>query len=82
MKYSKKDIAYHFYIVFDRDILQGNIISKDNEIFIFLHRKSTPIREDNEQLVYQQHTDFRRNYRISILKPFSKLEKKIYQNLV
>ena len=78
-KYNKKDVVYHFYIVFDREMLQGNIVTVGDQIFMYLHRKTTEIREDNEQLVYQQHPDYRRNYRISILKPFSKVEKKILE---
>lgn len=80
-KYRPKDIAYHFYIVFDSDIIQGNLISLDDTTFLYFHRKTTPIREDNEQLVYQQQTDHRRNYRINILKPYSKVDKYIAELL-
>lgn len=79
MRYTKKNIVYFFFIIFDRDILRCNIINIDNEVFLFIHRKTTEIREDNKQLVYQQHADYRRHYRTNILKPFSKPEKKIYE---
>lgn len=78
-KYLPKDVLYFFYLIFDGEMLQGNVISVDNTIFIYFHRKTTPIREDNTQLVYQQKTDYRRNYRIDIMKPFSKIEKFIVE---
>lgn len=78
-KYLPKDLVYHFYIVFDGEMLQGNIVTVDNEVFMYIHRKTTPIKEDNEQIVYQQQVDYRSNYSTNILKPNSKIEKLIVQ---
>ena len=74
VKYKPKDVVYIFYVVFDGDILQGNIISIENELFIYFHRKTTPIKEDNENTVYQQQTDYRRNYRVSIFSNVTKAD--------
>lgn len=81
VKYKPKDVVYFFYVVFDEEILQGNIICVDDKTFLYFHRKTTPIKEDNTQIVYQQQTDYRRNYRISILKPYSKVDKYIAELL-
>ena len=78
-KYAPKDVIYKFYILFDGEMLQGNIISIEDKVFIYMHRKTTPIKKDNEYLVYQQSPDYRRNYRISILKPYSKIDRKILE---
>lgn len=80
-KYKPKDVAYFFYVVFDGEMLQGNIICVDDKTFLYFHRKTTPIKEDNTQIVYQQQTDFRRNYRVNILKPYSKVDKYIAELL-
>lgn len=77
VKYKPKDVLYFFYIVFDDEMLQGNVISVDQVMFIYFHRKTTPIKDDNRQLVYQQKVDYRRNYRTDIMKPFSNVEKRI-----
>lgn len=82
VKYKPKDVVYFFYIVFDGEKLQGNIICVEDETFLYFHRKTTPIKEDNTQIVYQQQTDFRRNYRVSILKPYSKVDKYIAELLL
>lgn len=73
-KYNPKDVVYIFYIVFDGEILQGNIISKKDTTFLYIHRKTTPIKTDNERLVYQQQPDYRRNYRVNIFKPYRKVD--------
>lgn len=76
-KYKPKDIIYQFFIHFDDELLHGNIISLSDTIFIYIHRKSTPIKNDTEWLVYQQNPDYRRNYRTNILKPYCKPDKYI-----
>ena len=78
-KYKPKDVIYNFYIIFDTDMLEGKIICIDDKNFLYIHRKTTPIKEDNTQLVYQQGIDYRRNYRTNILKPYGVPDKKIYE---
>lgn len=73
-KYMPKNVLSVFYILFDEEMLQGNIICVDGKTFIYLHRKTTPIKEDNERLVYQQIPNYKLNYRTNILKPYGKLD--------
>lgn len=73
-KYKPKDVVYKFYIIFDGEMLQGNVINIDDKNFLYIHRKTTPLTEDNIQLVYQQQPDYRINYRINILKPYKKMD--------
>ena len=72
VKYKPQEAIYIFYIIFDNEILQGNIISVDDITFLYIHRKTTPIKGDNERLVYQAQPDYRRNYRTNFLKPYGK----------
>ena len=73
-KYKPKDVKYVFYLLFDNELLQGNLIAIKEKIFIYFHRKTTPIQKDNKRLVYQQTVDYRSNYRVNILKPFGKVD--------
>lgn len=73
-KYLPKDVIDKFYILFDRELLQGNIISVDDTLFIYIHRKTTPIKEDNDKMIYQEAIDYRRNYRTDIMKPQNKFD--------
>lgn len=77
LKYAPMNNIYIFYILFDGEMLQGNIIDINDVNFLYIHRKTTPIKEDNERLVYQQNPDYRRNYRTNILKPYGTPDKYI-----
>ena len=79
VKYTPKQVITHFYISFDGELLQGNIVNSKGTLFIYIHRKTTPIRSDNKKLVYQQNTDYRNNYRMSIYKPYGKPDKVILE---
>lgn len=76
-KYKPKDVQYRFYITFDNEILEGEIICVNDVMFLYIHRKTTPVREKTEWLVYQQTPDYRRNYRTNILKPYGRVDKYI-----
>ena len=51
-EYSYKNIEFNFFILFNENMLQGDIISIDNKSFIFIHRKSTPIKDWDEDLIF------------------------------
>lgn len=76
-KYRPRDVAFHFFINFDNELLHGEVVCLGNTTFIFIHRKTTPIDKDTEWLVYQQNPDYRTNYRTNILKPYGKPDCKI-----
>ena len=78
-KYKPKDVLHIFYVVFDGEIIQGNIIYVDKHPFIYFHRKSTPIREDNERIVYQIKVDYRRNYRLTFNHCLTKADETVYK---
>lgn len=80
-KYLPKNIIYQFFILFDGEMLHGNVINIGDKMFIYIHRKTTPIKEDTEWLVYQQNTDYRANYRVNILEPYDTPDK-IIRNLI
>lgn len=77
MRYRPKDVQYNFFIQFDEEKLHGEVITAEGTTFLYIHRKTTPIREDTEYLVYKQTVDHRRNYRINFLKPYGKADMKI-----
>jgi Podovirus DNA encapsidation protein (Gp16). len=74
VKYVPKDIKYIYYIYFQDTILQCEIIKKDKLLFTYIHRKTTPIK-NNKSLVFQEEQDARPNYKRKITKPVTDLEK-------
>ena len=77
MKYRPEECLYIFYIIFDGEMLQGNIICVDDTTFLYIHRKTTPLKEDNERLTYDKRPNAKRNYRTNFLYPYGKADKYI-----
>lgn len=76
-KYIPKNIIYMYFIKFESEVVQCEIISIGNMLFTYIHRKTTEIKDDGKYLVYQQTADARPNYRIRINKPRTNIERKI-----
>lgn len=79
-KYKPKDIKFIYYIVFDGDILQCEIIKSYvyKSYFTFIHRKTTPINDDFNHIVFSDYSSPNKNYRRKITKLYDDLGKKIY----
>lgn len=73
VKYRPKDVVYNFFVQFEEEILHGEIVSLDSGPFIFLHRKTTPIKDETEDIVYTTKPDERWNYRMCLTKHSDKL---------
>lgn len=68
-----KDIVTNFFIDFNDELLHGEVISKDTGPFVFIHRKTTPIKDENKDIVYTSKPDERWNYRMCLTKHSDKL---------
>lgn len=77
MKYRPMDILYIYLIKFLDEVYQCEIVQVDRDIFTFIHRKTTPIKDDESTLIYSQEFNTKPNYRRRILKPQTQLEKRI-----
>lgn len=66
IKYKPKDIVFPFFLMFDRELLQGDVICAENSLFIFMHRKTSPIQDPDRDLIYQLDADSRANYSRSL----------------
>jgi hypothetical protein len=76
-KYKPKDIKFTYFIQFDEDLLQCEIISVDHRYFTFIHRKTTDLKNTDKDIIYTTEYDPRPNYRRNITKPTDDLDKKI-----
>ena len=76
-KYTPKDIIYIFYIVYEEEILQCEIINLHDNFFIYIHKKTTPIKANKDTLIYTTDYHIEMNYRRSLFKPQSTLEENI-----
>lgn len=75
--YSRADILFTYFIEFDGNTLQCEIISKDNEYFTYVHAKTTPIKNPDTDLVYSLEHNEKSNYKRRLLSTATPIEKKI-----
>ena len=77
IKYTKKDIIFIYFIIFNEKIYQAEIVTKDRAYFTFIHEKTTPIQKPDKDLIYTLENDARMNYNTNILLPRNTLEKRV-----
>ena len=75
--YKSSEIVFTFFIVFKSDVLQCECILHDMSQFIFIHRKTTPIKHPDTDLIYSLDYDCRPNYKRRIMRPTTPVEQRI-----
>lgn len=81
-KYKDSDIQFTYFIVFNGETLQCEVISTGKELFTFIHRKTTPIKNVESDLVYTLEHSEKINIVNNIAKPFNKVTKMIWDMFV
>ena len=75
VKYLPQDIMFTFFIVFDGETLQGEVIFTEDLMFVYIHRKTTPLKNPDEDLIYSPEYSPRPNWRRKITVPVTETEK-------
>lgn len=73
VKIRPKDIMANFFVEFNDELLHGNVIVQDSGAFIFIHEKTTPIKDEEEDIVYTSKPSEKWNYRMCLTKHSDKL---------
>ena len=76
-KYTPKDVLFVYYIVFNEVILQGNIIQKGSENFTYIHMKTTPIKDEDNALIYSLEMNGKPNYKRKLLSTATYIESQV-----
>lgn len=76
-KYHKQDVLFSYFINYDSNLLQCDIIGKDNSLITFIHNKTTPIQDEDNDIIFTESFDPRPNHFRNIRKPTSQLTRKI-----
>lgn len=82
VKYKPNEILFTYFIEFSGDLLQCEIIQHDDTCFTFIHRKTTPIKEPENDILYSPEFSERPNHKRKITKPTTPLEKKIAEHFI
>ena len=68
VKYEHKNIKGIFFIIFEDDVLQCEVVEVGRNGFIYIHRKTTPIHDYDNDMIYQVTNDYRINHYQSLVK--------------
>lgn len=77
LKYKPKDIIFTYFIKYGGEIFQAEIVNKDNNVFTFIHEKTTPIKNEDTDLIYSLEYNSQLNYNRNIMKPYNEVTTKI-----
>lgn len=75
-KYKPKDILLTYFIIFNEDIFQCEVIETSGDLFTFIHAKTTPLQNDDD-LVYTLDYSSSPYYNRNIMKPANKIQERI-----
>lgn len=79
-RYTPSQVIFVYFIRFDRELLQADVVRTQDSFFTFIHRKTTPIKDEDQDLIFSPEWDSRPNHRRRISAPFDKLGKLIYSH--
>ena len=77
-KYTEKDIVFSYFVIFQEHILQADVIVKKNQAYTFIHKKTTPIKYEQKDIVFTTEADQKNNYLGRLTRPTTKAGRKIY----
>lgn len=77
VKWLPKNIMFTYFIDFNDNIYQCEIINKDDNVFTYIHEKTTPIKNPDKDIIYTLDYNPKINYNVNILKPLTDYQNKI-----
>lgn len=77
VKWKPKNIIFTYFIDFNDSLYQCEIINKDDNVFTYIHEKTTPIKNPDKDIIYTLDYNPKINYNINILKPLNDYQNKI-----
>lgn len=77
-KFEEKDVKLSYFIIYKDVTLQADIVINKHEAFTFIHRKTTPIKHEYQDIVFTTEADQRINYFGRLTKPTNKTGTKLW----
>ncbi|MFW3388282.1 UNVERIFIED_CONTAM: hypothetical protein RF648_20035, partial [Kocuria sp. CPCC 205274] len=76
-KYKPSDVLLTYFIEFNDNIYQCNIITVGENCFTYIHAKTTELQNPDSDMVYSLEFVPKPNYNRNIFKPINNIQKKI-----
>lgn len=77
IKYRPKDVKFTYFIKFEEDLLQCEVVMQGQYNFTFIHLKTTPLKDPNHELIYDTEYNALFNYGRRITSAANKVQQKI-----
>lgn len=77
-KYTTKNIQLTYFIIFSDTVYQCEVIEKGQNLFTFIHKKTSDLKGLDDDLIYTLERNPKLNYNTNIMKPINKLQNSIY----
>lgn len=78
--YKPKDVVFNYFIDFQNELLQADMIVTDELTFTVIHRKTSQLKAPDEDLIFSLQSDPRPNWRRNIMKPTDRTTQIIYSH--
>ena len=76
-RYVPKDIIFIYFIKFDEYLLQCEIINVEDCYFTYIHEKTTPLKDPDNDIIFSPEHSARPNWFRNIRRPRGKIDRKI-----
>ena len=76
-KFKPSEVLYTFYVKYEYDLLQGEVIMRDNMLFVYFHNKTTTLKEKKDDLIFSNEIHAEPNWQLDIMRPTIPVAKKI-----
>ena len=82
VKYLPKNVVLEYFIVFDGNTLHCEVVDTGKDSFTFIHRKTTPIQDDDNDIIYSLDYSPKPNHVRRMSRPVNKWQKMIAQYFI
>lgn len=72
-----KDIKFRYFIKFQEDLLECDVIMNGRKNYTYIHRKTTPLKDPDHDLIYDTEYNSLFNFGRRLTKPATNIQKKI-----
>ena len=76
-KYERGEVFFEFFIRFGDELLHAELISHGNDNFAYIHRKTTPIKDEENAWIYEQAHSPSPYHRRRLTLPKTSLDRRI-----
>lgn len=79
VKYTRSNVLFEYFILFGDETMHCEIVQVDDVIFTFIHRKTTELKDTDNDLIYSLDYSPRHNWHRNITRPRTDLQRRVWE---